>query len=220
MFMETGLARVGEWGRRFLSTTRGRIVSLLRGSSRTVNDLSEALDLTDNAVRAHLTTLERDGLVRQASLRRGVRRPHYSYELTAEAEALFPKAYEPVLALLLKVLEERLGPDQLEAVLIQTGREAARPYVVAEESGDFGARLEAVQRALGDLGGMAELVEEEGRFTLRGGSCPLAGVAAGNPAACRMVQALISEITNRPVQEHCERENGPTCCFELAKAPR
>jgi predicted ArsR family transcriptional regulator len=46
---------------RFFASTRGRIVTLLRRSSHTVEELAQALDLTDNAVRAHLATLERDG---------------------------------------------------------------------------------------------------------------------------------------------------------------
>jgi predicted ArsR family transcriptional regulator len=49
--------------RRFFSSTRGRIVALLRAATRTVDELADALGLTDNAVRAHLVTLERDGLV-------------------------------------------------------------------------------------------------------------------------------------------------------------
>lgn len=36
---------------RFFETTRGRIVTLLRGTTKTVNELAEELELTDNAVR-------------------------------------------------------------------------------------------------------------------------------------------------------------------------
>lgn len=50
------------WKQRFFESTRGRIIMLLRRASRTVEEVAQELDLTDNAVRAHLTTLERDGL--------------------------------------------------------------------------------------------------------------------------------------------------------------
>src|SRR5215471_5815189 len=56
---------------RFFTSTRGKIVTLLRRESQTVEELARALDLTDNAVRAHLMVLERDGLVRQRGSRRG-----------------------------------------------------------------------------------------------------------------------------------------------------
>jgi predicted ArsR family transcriptional regulator len=51
------------WRVRFLDSTRGQILALLRVESCTVNELAAALKLTDNAVRAHLISLERDGLI-------------------------------------------------------------------------------------------------------------------------------------------------------------
>ena len=44
---------------RFLASTRGQIVILLRQGHATVDDLATTLGLTDNAVRAHLAGLER-----------------------------------------------------------------------------------------------------------------------------------------------------------------
>src|SRR5437899_13088388 len=90
------------WNRQFFVSTRGRIITLLRRGSRTVDELAQALSLTDNAVRTHLATLERDGLVRQRGARRGSGKPAYVYDLTPEAEQLFPKAYGPVLHELLE----------------------------------------------------------------------------------------------------------------------
>ena len=77
---------------RFLASTRGQIITLLRRSSRTVDELAQALNLTDNAVRAHLATLERDGVVQQSGVRRGSGKPASVYDLAPEAEQLFPKA--------------------------------------------------------------------------------------------------------------------------------
>src|SRR2546423_4616771 len=101
------------WNQRFFESTRGRIIMLLRRADRTVEELAQALNLTDNAVRAHLATLERDGLVRQRGARRGAGKPAFVYEPTPEAEQLFPKAYGSVLRELLQVLEEDL-PDEVE----------------------------------------------------------------------------------------------------------
>ncbi len=55
---------------RFLETTRGQILTLIRRGRQTVEELAAALDLTDNAVRNHLATLERDSLIQQAGVRR------------------------------------------------------------------------------------------------------------------------------------------------------
>ena len=76
-----------------LDSTRGQILALLRVESCTVNELAAALKLTNNAVRAHLISLERDGLIQREGSRPGLRKPHASYGLTADAEQIFPKAY-------------------------------------------------------------------------------------------------------------------------------
>src|SRR5215210_5958764 len=107
---------------RFFDSTRGRIVTLLRGATKTVNELAEELGLTDNAVRSHLLSLERDGLVRQSGVQRGARKPHFAYELTAEAERLFPKAYDALLNQLITALKGRLTPAALEDVLREVGK--------------------------------------------------------------------------------------------------
>jgi DNA-binding transcriptional ArsR family regulator len=78
------------WNRQFFAGTRGRIITLLRRSSRTVDELAQALGLTHTAVRAHLAALERDGMVQQRSERRGSRKPSSVYDLAPAAEYLFP----------------------------------------------------------------------------------------------------------------------------------
>ncbi len=87
-----------------LSSGRYRVLSLLRGRECTVNELAGELDLTDNAIRAHLNALQRRGLVRAAGARSGNRKPHVTYVLTEEADRVFPKRYDKVLSALLSVL--------------------------------------------------------------------------------------------------------------------
>ena len=133
---------------RFFESTRGQIVTLLRRSGRTVEDLARALDLTDNGVRAHLAILERDGIVRQrGSVRRssGGGKPAYIYELIEEAEDLFPKAYEPVLSRLLDVLSNRVGSEESEELLKSVGRRLAEEHSV--RTNDAHARLESAASA-------------------------------------------------------------------------
>ena len=206
------------WDQRFFRSTRGRIVTLLRRSGRTVEELAGELGLTDNGVRAHLATLERDGIVRQrGSVRRGSGggKPAYVYELTPEAEELFPKAYEPVLRRLLDVLSERLGPEESEAVLRSVGRRIAEERGVSSADG-VRSRLEAAVGVLNELGGLAEVEERNGGFVIRGYSCPLAAVTPDHPEACRMAETLVAELTGLPIHEHCDRGESPRCCFEVA----
>jgi predicted ArsR family transcriptional regulator len=203
--------------RQFFEGTRGKMVALLRRGRRTVEELARAVGLTNNGVRAHLATLERDGVVRQGGTVRpasGGGKPAYVYELTPEAEGLFPRAYEPVLGRLLDALSEGLGPQESEALLRGVGRRMAEGRVASE--GGARARTEEAVAVLNELGGLAELEEHDGGFVIRGYGCPLAAVTPGHPEVCRMAEALISELAGVPVYEHCDRVAKPRCCFEVA----
>src|SRR5438034_4638328 len=76
----------GGWRERLLESTRGRILQELRAREQTVNELAATLKLTDNAVRAHLLSLERDGLIQQTGIQPGFRKPHVLYGLTSQSE--------------------------------------------------------------------------------------------------------------------------------------
>jgi predicted ArsR family transcriptional regulator len=205
-----------EWGERFLASTRGRIVTLLRRGPRTINDLAAALDLTDNAVRAHLATLDRDGLVQQWGTRPGFRKPNLTYELTPEAGQFFPKPYGAVLRQLLAFLAARMGPDQLADVLREVGRRIAAGFAGEVRATDLRGRMEDAARVLGELGGLAEVEQEaDGRLVIRGFDCPLAEAVAGHPAACRLAEALLAELVGVPVVERCQHSSPPRCAFEL-----
>jgi predicted ArsR family transcriptional regulator len=199
------------WEKRFLESTRGRIVALLRRTSRTVDELAAALDLTDNAVRAHIATLERDGLVEQRGVRRGTSKPAFAYDLTPEAEQLFPKAYGPVLAHLLTLLTEQLSPDAMDDLLRAVGRRIASEQPRAGSS--IESRLDLAAHVLTDLGGLAEYEVAEDQIVIRGYSCPLAAVAPDHPAVCHLAEALVSEIIGVPMHEECARAGRPRCTF-------
>lgn len=206
-----------KWDQRFFASTRGQVVALLRRASRTVEELARALDLTDNAVRAHLAALERDGLVRQRGVRRGPFKPAYAYALTEEAERLFPKAYGPVLRQLLDVLAERLPPEELRALLRATGHRLAAGQVAAHD--DLRGRLAAAVVVLNELGGLAELEERDDGFAIHGYSCPLAAAVPGHPEVCALAETLLTELAGAPVHECCERDLPPRCHFAVLVPP-
>jgi predicted ArsR family transcriptional regulator len=192
------------------------VVALLRDSHTTVEDLARALNLTDNAVRAHLAALERDGLVVQSGLRRGTGKPAYTYALTADAERLFPKAYGALLNLMLDVLAERLTPEALDDLLRDMGhRLAARQPAL---TGDLRTRVEGGVGVLSELGGLAEIEEQDGGYVILGRSCPLAAAVEGHPETCLLAEALLADIVGAPVRQTCDAE-GPRCRFEVGAAP-
>jgi predicted ArsR family transcriptional regulator len=210
-----GSMRATKLGKRFFDSTRGRIVTLLRGSSSTVNELAEELGLTDNAVRSHLLTLERDGLVRQRGVQRGHRKPHFSYELTPEAEHLFPKAYDALLNQLITVLKGRLAPKAVEAVLREVGRSLAKNQASDLRATNLNGRAQRALKVLETLGGSAKIEREKSKLLIHSRSCPFAAVVAEHPEVCQLAEALLAKIIGVPVRERCAREEFPQCRFEI-----
>ncbi|HEX8175518.1 MAG TPA: ArsR family transcriptional regulator [Pyrinomonadaceae bacterium] len=200
---------------RFFDSTRGQVVGMLRGRVCTVDELAGELGLTNNAVRAHLATLERDGLVEQKGIRRSFRKPHYTYSLTTEAEHLFPKAYDALFNQLVTVLKGRLEHDALELVLREVGSSLAASHSSNNKTDDFDRRMRSAIKALEALGGSPRIEEHEEKVLIKSGSCPLGAAVVEHPEVCQLAEALVSQIIGRPVKERCEREEPPRCCFEL-----
>jgi len=197
--------------------TRGQIVALLRRGARTVEDLAHELDLTDNAIRNHLTALERDGVVGQIGVRRGpgAGKPAVVYELHADAEALFSKAYAPVLRALVGVIADELPAKQGDAVLRRVGNELAKT-VGGKARGNISARVHAAAAVLNSLGGDSEVTEDDGVFHIRGFGCPLSATVAHHPEVCHAVEALVGDIAGARARSQCEHGARPRCRFAIA----
>ncbi len=199
-----------------LDSTRGQILALLRVESCTVNELAAALKLTDNAVRAHLISLERDGLIQHEGSRPGLRKPHASYGLTADAEQIFPKAYGLLLNHLMSSISRRLSVRELRASMREVGRSLAKEQGDQLKKENRHERLLAALELLKKLGGAVALHETDGKAVIRGKSCPLAAITAHYPDACLIVETLLTEIIGVPVKERCTHGQSPSCCFEIS----
>lgn len=204
------------WRKRVLASTRGQILQLLRTKDQTVNDLAAALQLTDNAVRAHLLSLERDGLILQSGTQPGVRKPHATYALSADAEQVFPKAYGPLVDLILTVFERKMTPAELEAGMREVGRKVASGHLEEVKGKTRQQRINAALRILSDLGGAARFEKSEGKHLIRGHGCPLAAATGNHPEACLIAETLLSQVIGSPVKECCVRQPQPSCCFEIS----
>lgn len=204
--------------KRFWASTRGRIVTLLRDQSCTVAELAEVLGLSGNAVRTHLTALERDGLVRPSGKRPGTRKPIVAYGLTAEAEHLFQKLYGPVLRHFLAALKERVTSRKLEEIARAVAHRMAAEYRPAVQSGRTADRVQQAISVLQELGGLCKSSDQDGKITLRCSDCPLAVVAAEHPEVCLLMETLLSDVLGVPVRKQCRVKPSPECRFEIQAA--
>ena len=112
-----------------LDTGRGRIVSLLQRGPLTVDDIASKLELSASGVRAQITAMERDGVVRRVGRRPGTTRPSRVFELTPEVEQLLSRAYIPLLTQLVDVFANGPAGASGGCVAARGGKEARRSTV-------------------------------------------------------------------------------------------
>jgi predicted ArsR family transcriptional regulator len=85
-----------------------------------------------------------------------------------------------VLGALLEEVVSRLPSEQMEAILVGTGRRLAEP-LLPPGTASRAARLRAAVGVLNALGGAASLEEGEGGAIIRSCGCPLASAVRDAP---------------------------------------
>ena len=197
---------------RFFDSTRGRIVTLLRRTNLTVNELVSELSLTDNAVRAHLLSLERDGLVVQRGSVKGHRKPHFVYGLSDKARDLFPRPYGILFNRLLSSLKATLRRPTLEARLRDVGTSIGGE-VRSGVPQKLEVRLEEALSAIESLGGSARVNKESGQTIIQSDGCPFSESVEEHPEVCKVTESLLETILETKVEESCDRSASPKCRF-------
>ena len=200
-----------DWLDRILGGTRARLLRLVRGRAASINDLAADVGITDNAVRSHVAAMERDGLVRARSQRATGGKPARLYELTPEAEELFPKAYPLVLTELLASIRDQQGEAGLQAKLDEVGRRLGAS--VTEPSSDTETRVRAAAAMLESIGGSVGIERTEEGWLLRSAGCPLSRAVVRDPHLCRLVESAVAEVTRCESREVCDRTGLPRCAF-------
>jgi predicted ArsR family transcriptional regulator len=196
--------------------TRGRVLTLLREGKWTVDDLAKRLELTDNAVRFHLASLESAGTVRKEGVLRkqGAGKPADLYALTPDAEESFSRAYAPVLAACVAELRETMSTPQLIAFLKRVGKRMVGGLPIPR--GSLPNRVAGAAEILNALGGVTSVEKSGTTFHIIGRACPLSRAVDADHCVCAAVTALVAEVVDADVAERCDRSGRPRCHFEIS----
>jgi predicted ArsR family transcriptional regulator len=207
--------------KQLLDSSRGRIVTLLRSGGLTADDIASKLGVTRSAIRAQITGMERDGVVRRAGQRPGTTRPSHIFELTPEVEQLLSSAYIPLLSNLVHVFAGGLPAQQLESMLRQAGKRLADELSGGRRpAGSLGSRAAIASEMMNEQLGAMTHVEGNGSYVIRGVGCPLAALTGKHPGVCLAMESLVAEVVGVRVHECCDRSERPQCCFEIIGRPK
>ena len=82
-------------------------------SGMTVDELSQKLEVTRNAVRQHLAALENDGLIEPGISRPSGGRPEQLYVLSDKGKEIFPRQYSWLAELVIESIRDESGENEL-----------------------------------------------------------------------------------------------------------
>ena len=191
---------------------------MLKRGGLTADEIAAELQVSAAAVRAHITAMERDAIVRRAGQRSGPTRPSQVFELTPETEQWMSGAYVPLLLELVRQTAERLSPKELDELMRSTGRALASAFPRSTSpDAPLATRVASVGALLNEQFGSTMKAERVNHhYVLRGYGCPLAALTGSHPTVCSAIESLIATLLDTTVQECCDRAQRPQCCFQIA----
>jgi predicted ArsR family transcriptional regulator len=200
-------------------STRMEVLELLRRKRHcSAETIAADLGVTPNAVRQHLTNLERDGFVVSQPERGGRGRPALLFSLTERADSVFPKRYGQLATMVLQEVQEMGGPDVLDEVF---SRVAARHAAAIEpnlEGLEFDEKLRRVVTWIGRAGTLAEQSETPEGVKVTIHNCPFRNTALKFPQVCTITPQLMSRLMGTAVsQAESIHRRDPYCSFVVQR---
>jgi predicted ArsR family transcriptional regulator len=182
-----------------MQVTRQRILEILkeRGEA-TIDELSEALELTSVTIRHHLDILRGEGLVEVPEVKRRATpgRPQFVYTLTDAAGDYFPKNYAGFANLMISEIKGRLEPAELDRILRGMAHRMAADAPKPSPGESLEQRLTRLVNFLNQKGYIAkwEKSQEGDSYFLHTSNCPYRDISHNHTQVCVMDTTLISEL--------------------------
>ena len=200
------------------SLRRDLLLRLRLDGPSSPDQLAERIGASRTGVLQQLRALEAAHLVSRQTVRHGVGRPRHLYDVTADAQDLFPSNYDGLAAGLLAAIESVGGDDLLDQVFAARRRQLGDRVrgQMAERVAPEAPLLDRVRELAviqGDQGYLADAtLSPDGTIRLREHNCAIYHIAAGSPAACQAELELFSEILGADVVREQHIASGDRCC--------
>lgn len=208
------------------STLRRAILLHLRRAGPSVPDaISAAIGASRSGVAQQLRALDTAGFVTRTSVRHGVGRPRHLYNITPDAQGLFPSNYDGLATGLLAAMLEVGGETLVEDVFAARRRQAEvrlRQQMDASlpSNAPLEDRVRELARLQDELGYVAEARVDADGIRLLEHNCAVLDVARGMPVACRSELELFREVLGVNLVRERHIAAGDRCCaYRVAETP-
>src|SRR5437773_8050214 len=184
------------------SKTRRALVKLLKTRGpMDATQIAARLDLTAMAVRQHLYQLQEEKLVTAEERPVPVGRPAKYWQLTRDADRLFPDAYAELSVALIDALRDAFGEAGLKRVLESRGSRQQADYLKRiPHSLPLQDKLRGLARIRTEEGYMAEVKRDgKGGFLFIENHCPICAAATVCQGFCSTELELFRTVLGRNV---------------------
>ncbi len=131
-------------------STRMEVLELLRRKGpSSAETIAGDLGVTPNAVRQHLTNLERDAFVISHPERGARGRPALLFSLTERADSVFPKRYGQLASMVLQEVQDMGGEDALDEIFARVAQRHATGIEKELQGLDFDQKMARVVAWIG-----------------------------------------------------------------------
>lgn len=197
-------------------STREQILTLLHlHGEMTPKSLAHELSVTPVAVRRHLDTLQREGLV-EINLRRQAKgRPAFAFHLTERAFELLPRNYDVLANQLLDAVRGTQGESRVGSLFADRMEQLVHQYQPRMEGKDLRARVAELARIQDESGYMATWESRGDDFVLREQNCSIFRVACRFQEACDHELQLFPILLDARVQRLEHQVQGDGSCTYL-----
>jgi predicted ArsR family transcriptional regulator len=207
------------------SLRRAILVHLRQAGPSSPDTLAAALQASRTGILQQLHALEAAGLVSHAAEKHGVGRPRHLYDVTADAQGLFPADYGGFASGLVKAIEAVGGDDLVEQVFAARRRQIGDR--IRRRMGDelpvdapIGDRVRLLAVIQDEAGYLAEaVVADDGAVRLREHNCAIDKIARRTTAPCDAELALFRELLGPGVVRETHIASGDRCCTYLVTTP-
>jgi predicted ArsR family transcriptional regulator len=207
------------------SLRRAILLRLRQAGPSSPETIAKALEASRTGVLQQLHALEEAGLVRHSAEKHGVGRPRHVYDVTADAQGLFPTDYGGFASGLVKAIEAVGGEDLVEQVFSARRRQIGDRIQrrLAERLPDeatLADRVQVLATLQDEAGYLAEAVlGEDGQLRLREHNCAIDKIARRTQAPCEAELALFRELLGPGVVRESHIASGDRCCSYLIPEP-
>jgi DeoR family transcriptional regulator, suf operon transcriptional repressor len=196
------------------------VTALLRHrSGLTVDELSQLLSISRNAVNQHLSSLGSDGFIQSATLASTGGRPGKIYSLSPSGLELFQRRYSFFAKLLLSWVDKNLGEQETRLCLHSLGEQMAGEFEsrIAKQSSSAD-KLREVAAIMCELGYDASVREISENYTeIIANNCIFNKLAAEYQGFCTLDLSFLASLLKTDIEhKECIVKKGNYCCFVIA----